>query len=86
MAVKAGTYSFPVKTVEQFVAFSGVLEQIGASAYSGFLGLVSSADFVEHGATVLAIEARQSAYVRHINGPSPFPAVSTHWAVDRHQF
>jgi len=74
--VRPGTYSFPVKTVDQFVRFSGVLEQIGGSAYSGLLGLFSSSEFIEHGATVLAVEARQSAYVRHLTHFSPFPAVS----------
>ncbi len=74
--VKAGEYKFPVTNVNEFVVFAGVLEQIGASAYSGAAALLTSAEFVERAATVLAIEARQSAFLHHLDHFSPFPAVS----------
>jgi len=60
---QACTYKFPVNNARDFVDVAAVLEQVGASAYSGAAPLIDNADFVAAGAAILAVEARHSAWL-----------------------
>ncbi|KAA1479100.1 hypothetical protein DENSPDRAFT_846068 [Dentipellis sp. KUC8613] len=73
-AVKPCIYNFPVNgNVSNFVAISDLLEVVGASAYSGSAKFLHNKDFLTTAATILATEARQSAWINNaVRGGNPW--------------
>jgi len=61
--VQPCTYKFPVENARDFVDVAAVLEQVGASAYSGAAPLIDNPTFLAAGAVILAVEARHSAWL-----------------------
>ncbi|KAF8837992.1 hypothetical protein BDN67DRAFT_1071044 [Paxillus ammoniavirescens] len=62
-AVKPCTYKFPDTDVTSFATVSFMLETVGVSAYSGALKYLTSADAIASSGAILAVEARQSAWI-----------------------
>lgn len=62
-AVQPCTYSFPDTDPISFVTTSFMLETVGVSAYSGAAHFLSNSDYVTSSGAILAVEARQSAWI-----------------------
>lgn len=62
-AVQPCTYSFPDTDPMSFVTTSFMLETVGVSAYSGAAHFLSNSDYITSSAAILAVEARQSAWI-----------------------
>ncbi|KIJ63875.1 hypothetical protein HYDPIDRAFT_29221 [Hydnomerulius pinastri MD-312] len=62
-AVQPCTYNFPDTDPKSFVAVSFMLETVGVSAYSGAAHLLTTANTITSSAAILAVEARQSAWI-----------------------
>jgi hypothetical protein len=62
-AVQPCNYSFPDTDPISFVTTSFMLETVGVSAYSGAAQFLSNSDYVTSSAAILAVEARQSAWI-----------------------
>ncbi|KAG1840191.1 ferritin-like domain-containing protein [Suillus subalutaceus] len=62
-AVQPCTYSFPDTDPMTFVTTSFMLETVGVSAYSGAAQFLSESDYITGSAAILAVEARQSAWI-----------------------
>jgi len=62
-APQACNYSFPITDVLSFTAISQVFEDVGSSAYSGAIPLLTSKDNTKTSASILATEVRQAAWV-----------------------
>lgn len=71
--VKECTYAFPVDSVESFVLVSSVLEGVGVSAYIGAAADIMSKEYLTAAASILAIEARHTSYIRASLDKAPFP-------------
>ncbi|KZP12971.1 hypothetical protein FIBSPDRAFT_869739 [Athelia psychrophila] len=71
--VQPCTYNFGDKTVKDFVDFSGMVETVGTSAYTGAAQLISDKDYLTAAASILATEARQTAWVNSVvRGGAPW--------------
>ncbi|KAG1808918.1 ferritin-like domain-containing protein [Suillus subaureus] len=62
-AVQPCTYSFPDTDPISFVTTSFMLETVGVSAYSGAAQFLSNSDYITSSGAILAVEARQSAWI-----------------------
>lgn len=62
-AVQPCTYSFPDTDPMSFVTTSFMLETVGVSAYSGAAQFLSNSDYITSSGAILAVEARQSAWI-----------------------
>ncbi|KAG2098917.1 ferritin-like domain-containing protein [Suillus discolor] len=62
-AVQPCTYSFPDTDPMSFVTTSFMLETVGVSAYSGAAQFLSQSDYITSSGAILAVEARQSAWI-----------------------
>ena len=75
-AVPAATFNFTaaLRNVGTFLATARVLEDTGVMAYDGAIRYIDKGDFLQAGAQIATVEARQAAYLRLITRLSPFPS------------
>jgi rubrerythrin len=62
-----------VDTVVEFAAVAQALEATGVDAYAGAAPSISNAAFVPPALSIHSVEANHAAYLRHLNGETPFP-------------
>ena len=74
--VQPCTYTFPVKTVDEFLAMAQTLENAGVSAYDGAITNIQGPDLRTTAATIATVEARHAAYLNLLNGASPYPSAT----------
>ncbi|KZP20953.1 hypothetical protein FIBSPDRAFT_861103 [Athelia psychrophila] len=66
-------YNFGDNSVKDFVDFSGMVETVGTSAYTGAAQLIDDKDYLTAAASILATEARQTAWVNSaVRGGAPW--------------
>ena len=58
---------------ERFQATAQALEDTGVRAYLGQAANIDSDDLLAVAGTILTVEARHAAWIRHIRGESPAP-------------
>ncbi|KAL8287020.1 hypothetical protein RQP46_004026 [Phenoliferia psychrophenolica] len=71
--VSACNYTFPYTDIPSFLGLSQVLEGVGTSAYLGAAGSINTTAYLTAAASILTVEARHNAFIRYLNGYSPFP-------------
>jgi len=74
--VAAAEYDFGVTDAQSFLATAMTLENVGVSAYDGAGQFLQSADLLTAAGSIVAVEARHSAYLNLVNGTIPFPAAT----------
>lgn len=72
--VQEAEYDFGYTDVAGFLSTAQVLETTGVSAYDGAAQFLSDQDLLTAAGTIVAVEARHSAYLNLLNGIIPFPA------------
>lgn len=65
------TYDFPYTNVKSFITLSGILENVGTSAYLGAAPLITGADYLTDAGAILAVEALHTSYQRAAIGEVP---------------
>ena len=71
--VAAAEYDFGITDADSFLATGQTLETIGVSAYDGAAQFLESPDLLTAAGTIVAVEARHSAYLNLLVGLLPFP-------------
>ncbi len=80
-------YSFPVTSIDDFIALGEIITSVGISALIGLVNRASYTDpwIVNTLSSIVTVESRHDAFFRHVGGgvPSPTPfdtAISSTWA------
>ncbi|KIW36733.1 uncharacterized protein PV06_11029 [Exophiala oligosperma] len=80
-------YSFPVSSIDEFIALGDIITSLGISALIGVVHRVSYTDpsIVNTVASIVTVESRHDAFFRHVGGRVPDPApfdtgISNIWA------
>lgn len=71
--VTAEEYAFEDTDEVGFLTFAALLENTDVSAYDGAGALLGDPDLLTAAGSIVAVEARQAAYLNLITGNSPFP-------------
>ncbi|TFY74599.1 hypothetical protein EWM64_g9413 [Hericium alpestre] len=73
-AVQPCTYNFPVNgNISNFISLSDMFEVIGTSAYNGAAKFIKDPNVLQTAASILATEARQSAWINNaVRGGNPW--------------
>lgn len=72
--VAACDYFFNVTSPALFVAYASLIESVSVSSYIGLLSNLTDTAFLKVFSSVLAVEARHSAFIRAALGNQPFPS------------
>jgi len=70
---QAGEYEFGVETVDDFLATTAVIENVGVSAYAGAAPFIESPDLLGAALSIHSVEARHAAILNDVVGEPPFP-------------
>ena len=84
-AVAKPTFNFgdTVTNVDKFRATAIVLEDTGVKAYTGQAAKISLPAVIGPAASILAVEAQHSAWIRSISGQNPAPnSFATGWSAE----
>ncbi|EHY57098.1 hypothetical protein ABEF92_003982 [Exophiala dermatitidis] len=80
-------YSFPVASIDEFIALGDIITSVGISALIGLVDRVSYTDpgIVNTVSSIVTVESRHDAFFRHVGGRVPNPApfdtgISSIWA------
>ena len=66
-------YSFPFTDVASWVKLGSIIEDVGASAYSGLAASLFDKDYLTASVSIYGTKARHTAYLRAADGSQPVP-------------
>jgi len=80
--VQMGQYNFPnPSTRDALLDVLGTVEQVGMAAYEGASGYIQNKTLLVAAASIMQVEARHTAIIRHLRGlipaPDPLPPAMT---------